>query len=269
MQNRNKYNENVQFELLDITKSVEVNYLIRHYSPDRIINTAAITQVDKCEEDKLLCWETNVEAVRNIVFAANKIKAHFTHLSSDFIFNGLNAPYNENDEANPLSYYGLSKLESERIVRENSNKWAIIRTILVYGFNNYMTRLNIVLWIYNNLKDNKNIKVVNDQFRTPTFINDLANGCKLIAELNKEGIFHISGNEMMAISDIAYKVADFFNLDKKLITPVSTIELNEKAKRPYKTGFNLSKSQLELGFFPISFKEGLKMIKNQMENYDS
>ena len=245
------------FELLDLTNHAETAYIIRTYNPDTIFNTAAMTQVDKCEEQKAECWKINVEALKNLVKCSNDVKAHLIHLSSDFVFDGTDGPYSENDIPNPLSYYGLSKLEGERIIEDYSDKWAIVRTILVYGVNR-TTRSNIVLWVKNSLEAGKPIRVVNDQFRAPTLVDDLANACIEIGIEEKKGIFHISGPEMMSIVDIAYKVADYYKLDTSLITAISSAELNEIARRPRITGFVLDKAKKEINYLPHEFEKGLK-----------
>ena len=247
------------FELLDLTNHVETAYIIGTHNPGIIINTAAMTQVDKCEEQKAECWKINVEAIKNLVKCSNDVKAHLIHLSSDFVFDGTGGPYTENDIPNPLSYYGLSKWEGEKIIEDQSGKWAIVRTILVYGVNRKMTRLNIVLWVKNSLEAGKPIRVVNDQFRAPTLVDDLANACIEIGIREKTGVFHISGPEIMSVVDIAYKVADYYKLDKSLITPVSSAELNEIARRPRSTGFVLDKAINGINYLPHTLEEGLEI----------
>ena len=253
-----------QFELLDITNSVEVEYIISKYKPDTIINTAALTQVDRCEEKRSDCWSVNVDAVNKIANIASKINAHLIHLSTDFIFDGYSGPYTETDEPNPLSYYGLSKLESEKRVQLLAKKWSIVRTILVYGVTHNMSRSNIVLWVKDSLENNKSIRVVVDQFRAPTLVEDLAWACGNIAFQEKEGVFHISGGEIMSILEIAHKVTDFFGLDRSMISQVSTAELNEKTKRPFKTGFVLEKARNELDYMPRTFQAGLEVVNKQL-----
>ena len=246
------------FELLDLTNHVETAYITQTHNPDIIINTAAMTQVDKCEEQKAECWKINVEALKNLVKCSNDVKAHLIHLSSDFVFDGTGGPYSENDIPNPLSYYGFTKWEGEKIIEDQADKWTIVRTILVYGVNR-TTRSNIVLWVKNSLQAGKPIRVVNDQFRAPTLVDDLANACIEMGVREKTGIFHISGPEMMSIVDIAYKVAEYYKLDKSLITSISSAELNEIARRPGSTGFVLDKAKMEINYLPHTFEEGLKI----------
>ncbi|MFH2143425.1 MAG: SDR family oxidoreductase [Bacteroidota bacterium] len=263
----NKINElsGFEFELLDITRKSELEYIVSKYQPDTIINTAAITQVDYCEQNKTECWQINVEAVKNLCEIANKFNTHLIQFSSDFVFDGIKGNYSEEDATNPVSFYGLSKQEAEKTIMEQSDKWTIIRTILVYGVLENMVRSNFVLWVIKNLSDNKKINIVNDQYRMPTLAEDIAIACKEIALKGKEHIYHISGKEFMSIYEIACKIAVFFNLDKNLIIPVSSVQLNEKGKRPPKTGFELTKSYNELFYRPRSFNEGLKLIKKQLE----
>ncbi|MCK4661273.1 MAG: SDR family oxidoreductase [Bacteroidales bacterium] len=264
--NKIKNEGNYIFELMDITNYSEVNYILQNYYPDVVINTAAITNVDQCEENKTECWQVNVEAVKNLVEVSNKIKSHFIHLSTDFVFDGVKGLYKENDIPAPVSYYGYSKYEAEKIVQNCSDKWSIIRTVLVYGITNDMSRSNIVLWVKNSLENGKKIRVVDDQYRTPTLAEDLAKACFEVAKRNKEGIFHVSGTDYLSIIEIAYIIAEYFNLDKSLISPVASIELSQKGRRPCKTGFDIQKAIRELDFQPLSFKNGLSFIEEQLSD---
>ncbi len=254
---------NITFELLDITNKTEIEYIVKRYKPDTIINAAAITNVNFCEENKPECWQVNVEALKYLTQVSNELNIHLIHISTDFIFDGLTGNYSEDDVPNPVSYYGLSKLEGEKIVQSNANKWTIIRTVLVYGLTQSRSRSNIVLWVKQSLENNKQINVVNDQFRTPTLVEDLSWACINAAIKEKEGIYHVSGKDFLSIYDIANTTADLFDLDKSLISPISSISLNQKAKRPPRTGFNINKAINELDYHPHSFIEGLQIVKEQ------
>ena len=261
--NRLVDSENTTFELLDITNKTELDYIIKRYKPDTIINAAAITNVDFCEDNKAESWQVNVEALNYLSQISNELNIHLIHISSDFIFDGLTGNYSEDDAPNPVSYYGLTKLEGEKIVQSNVNKWTIIRTVLVYGLTKNRSRSNIVLWVKKSLENNTPINVVDDQFRTPTLVEDLAQACVYAAIKEKEGIYHVSGKDFMSIYEIAIATADFFGLDKSLISKISSIDLNQKAKRPPRTGFNINKAITELDYQPHSFIEGLQIIKDQ------
>jgi len=264
-ENRLDFSEGYTFELFDITNTAAAEYLFDLYKPDIVINAAALSSADYCEEFRDQCWKVNVEAVENIVKVSNKHHSHFIQISTDFIFDGTTRPYSEEDNPNPVNFYGNSKMQAETIVREYAEKWSVIRTVLVYGFVKNIARPNIVTWVKDSLEQGKHIKVVNDQYRTPTLAEDLAGAIAEVAAREKEGIYHISGNNYMSIIDIAYLICYMFGLDRTLITPVTTVSLNEKAMRPPRTGFAIEKAMRDLGYEPHTFMEGLGIIKEQME----
>ncbi|HBH22883.1 MAG TPA: NAD(P)-dependent oxidoreductase [Cytophagales bacterium] len=257
--------DSFEYREMDITNRQQVEQVIESVEPDAIIHTAAMTQVDDCESDRDLCWKLNVEAVQNLVDAAEKTGSFFVHLSTDFIFDGKEGPYDEEGIPAPVSYYGESKLASEEVVKNSNLRWAIARTVLVYGVAHDMSRSNIILWVKNSLESGKNIKVVTDQLRSPTLAEDLAKGCFLIATKKTEGIFNISGKDLLTPYEMAIKTADFFNLDKSLIAKADASTFSQPAKRPPKTGFIIKKAQEILGYQPHSFEEGIAIVEKQVK----
>ena len=264
-ENRLILREGYTYVPMDIGNKADVDSVLDKFRPDVVINTAAMTNVDACETDKEGCVLLNITAVEYLVEACNRINAHFIHLSTDFIFDGENGPYDEESEPNPVSYYGWSKAEAERIVKEKSKDWAILRTILVYGVVDHMSRSNVVLWAKGALEKGAPINVVDDQFRMPTLAEDLAKGCLLTAEKHANGIFNISGKDYMSVLELVHQVADFYGYDKSIIHTVSSSTLNQPAKRPPRTGFDLSKSERVLGYHPHSFREGLAVLDQQIK----
>ena len=264
-QNRLPSTKGYLYESLDITDESAVNACIASHKPDVVIHTAAMTNVDQCESEKDACWDLNVHAVANLIKACEEQNAFLVHLSTDFIFDGEAGPYTEEDEPNPISFYGWSKLAAEKLVEKAKCKWAIARTILVYGTAHDMSRSNIVLWVKNSIEGQKDINVVTDQWRTPTLAEDLAAGCILIAEKEAEGIFNISGEELLNPYQMAEKTADFFDLDKKYIHEASALTFSQPAKRPPRTGFDISKAKSVLGYKPRTFDEGIGILAEQMK----
>ena len=256
--------DDFSYHRTDITNFNELNHLLRTIQPDFIVNTAAMTNVDTCEEQKEACFQINVEAVENLTKICSEIHAHLIHISTDFIFDGEKGYYKETDLPNPISFYGNSKLKSEEIVVSAGISYSILRTILVYGKVNNLARNNIVLWVKEMLEKKNKITIVNDQFRMPTYVEDLALACKLSIDQNAKGIFNISSNHLLSIFEIALQIAEVFGLQKEFIVPISTEILNQKAPRPPKTGFNLSKTNKELGLRTQSFKEDLKRFKESL-----
>jgi len=258
-----------EYAEMDILNNGLVKQVIEKYQPDAIIHTAAMTNVDTGEADKELCHQLNVDATQNLISLCEKNNIRFIHLSTDFIFDGADGPYKEEDAPNPLSYYGETKLLAELAVKESTANWAILRTILVYGITNDMSRSNIVLWAKGALEKGQAINVVNDQWRMPTLAEDLAEACLLAVEKNAQGIYHVSGKDYISIAGLVRKVADYWSLDKSIISEISSESLNQSAKRPIKTGFVLDKTIKDLDYKPHSFEEGLKIVDEQMKKVAS
>ncbi len=250
---------NATYTELDITDRLAVQKVIDQAKPDVIIHGAAMAQPDACELDKEACRLTNVEATRYICDAAAAVNAKVIYVSTDFVFDGNNGPYREDDETRPVNFYGQSKLDGEVIVKEMKN-WAIVRTILVYGNILTGTRSNVVTWVKENLENGKPIKVVSDQIRTPTYVEDLSRAILLVVEQNAKGLYHIGGNEVLTPWDIAVQVADYFKLDKSLMEKVDASVFSQPATRPLKTGFIIDKAKQELGYSPVTFKEGISRM---------
>ena len=263
-ENRLPFKENYSYASLDITDKQNVDEVIDAFKPDVVIHGAAMTNVDQCETEKEECWKLNVLATEYLLEAAERHNSFFLHVSTDFIFDGADGPYAEEAEANPVSFYGWSKYAAEKLVIHSNVKWAIARTVLVYGMAHDMSRSNIILWVKNSLESGKSINVVNDQWRTPTLAEDLADGCILIAEQRAEGIFNISGKDLLNPYQMAVMTADYFGLDKSLINEVDGTQFKQTAKRPAKTGFILVKAISKLGYNPKNFTEGIAFLAGQI-----
>jgi len=265
-ENRLLAHDGYTYRSLDITHREEVFHTIHEESPDCIIHTAAMTNVDACETQQEACRLANTEAVRYLVEAVEAHTAkriHLIHISTDFIFDGASGPYREEDLPHPISFYGHSKCDAEEIVRKSSIDWVILRTIIVYGITDNMSRSNIVLWAREALSKGQEIKVVDDQFRSPTLAEDLAQGCILAAQKRATGIYHVSGKDTMSILELVYQVADYFQLPKHLVIPIKSDSLGQAAKRPPRTGFIIDKAVKELGYKPHSFVEGIEIVYRQ------
>lgn len=256
---------NDRYRPLDITDATQVDTVFDAARPDVVIHTAAMTNVDACEQVPASCRLQNVTATENLVSAAKRHGSHFIHLSTDFIFDGKNGPYREEDKPAPLSIYGQSKLDAEQVVMNAGlAKWAIARTIIVYGVAEGLSRGNVVLWAKSALEKGQPIKVVDDQWRMPTLAEDLADGCIRIAKRGATGIFNLSGPDGMSILELVQRVGAFFQLDTSVITPVKSDSLGQPAARPPRTGFILDKARRELGYAPRGLEAGLAVLKEQL-----
>ncbi|MCF2496341.1 SDR family oxidoreductase [Dyadobacter chenhuakuii] len=263
-ENRLSVSEGYHFREMDVTDAVQVDEVLTEVKPEITIHTAAMTNVDQCEMEKDACWKLNVTAVEILIAACKKHNIFLEHVSTDFIFDGTSGPYKEEDEPNPISFYGWSKYAAEKAVMHSDIQWAIARTVLVYGIAHDMSRSNIILWVKKSLEEGKAIKVVTDQFRTPTLAEDLAMGCYLIADQRAEGVFHISGADFLTPYEMAIMAADYFSLDKFLISPTDASSFTQPARRPPRTGFDLKKSRNILGYEPHTFREGIALVAKQI-----
>lgn len=252
------------YRSMDITQEAQVMQVIVETAPDVIIHAAAMTQVDDCETRKDDCWKNNVTATEYLLKAAEKVGTHFIYVSTDFIFDGSHGPLDETAVPGPVNFYGESKLAAEKMVEQYVGPWAILRTVLVYGITPGETRNNIVTWVKSNLEAGKKIRVVNDQWRTPTLAEDLAKGCLLAAEHHARGVYNVSGEELLTPYDMALQVADFFGLDTNLIEKTDGSSFRQTAQRPARTGFIIEKARRSWGYQPHSFRQGLEVLSVQL-----
>jgi dTDP-4-dehydrorhamnose reductase len=258
--NHLKFNKISRYATLDILNSNDIKDTVAKFQPGAIIHAAAMTQVDDCEQDKELCYSINTTASKQLMAEAQKCGASFYYVSTDFVFSGEDGPYKETDKTGPVNYYGESKLDTEDALKASGINWCIIRTVLLYGKTDHISRSNFIYWVRDNLQAQKPIKVVNDQIRTPTYIQDLAAGIIKAVELQARGIYHISGNDTLTPYEMAIQVADCLNLDKQLISPVDASTFTQVGRRPQKTGFYINKATEDLGYQPTEFKKALKII---------
>ena len=257
---------NYTYLSLDITNNDQVSTIINKFKPDVVFNTAAMTDVDLCEELRQECDEINIMAVSFLADSCHLVNAHLIHISTDFIFDGKNGPYFEDDLPNPLSYYGISKLKSEKVLKFHKVKSSILRTIILFGVGNNLSRNNIVLWAKDALESGQKLSIIDDHYRAPTLAEDLASACLFAAKKKVYGVFNVSGKDIMSIFELVMCVAEYFNLNSSLIDRIHSSKLKQLATRHIKTGFVLDKAIKELNYHPHSFIESLEIIKNQLKN---
>ena len=255
----------IVYRSLDITNADACKNLINEFQPDALIHTAAMTQVDVCEDEREACDIINIRGVSNLIKAIGNRNTHFVHLSTDFIYEGNEEEYFEDSKVNPLNYYGRSKWKSEKLFEKVSFPYSILRTVLVYGVVQDLSRTNIVLWAKAALEKGEKINVVDDQYRCPTLAEDLAYACLQVIQEKATGVYHVSGKDFLSILDIVFEIADYWGLDKSLINSISSVSLNQKARRPLKTNLNISKAKQEFNYQPKSFLEGLKLLDEQIK----
>lgn len=245
----------------DITDPLQVKKVFEATHPDIVINASALSVPDYCEQHKEEAYKTNVTAVEYLTEYCNIYNSRFIHLSTDFVFNGESKVlYSEEDIPAPVNYYGETKYQGERLIEANSRNYAIARVVIIYGKSLAGQHGNIVQLIANKLGNGEPVKVVSDQWRTPTYVGDVSQGIIKLIKHPSNGIYHICGAECMSIADIAFRVAGFLKLDHSLIHPVTTAEMNEATPRPHFSGLSIEKAKNELNYTPHTLEEGMQAM---------
>lgn len=250
-------NNNFRYLPMDFTDPYSVHDVFEKIKPGVVVHAGAMSRPDDCELNQMQAYLVNVEGTVHLLINAAEYKSFFIFLSTDFVFDGESGMYTEEAKPAPVNYYGKTKLEAEEVVKEYESDWAIVRTVLVYG-KNHSGRSNFLSIVKEKLEKGEEYSVVDDQWRTPTYVEDLAAGVVSINEKRASGIFHISGKDFLTPYQMALKTAEYFGFDRKLIKRVTAADFNQPAKRPSKTGFVIEKARKELGYEPASFDEGLQ-----------
>jgi len=255
--------ETLPYRKLDASDRQEVRKVVDEIEPDIIINTAAMTNVDKCETDRDAAWRANVVTVENLAYSAKLVGARVIHISTDYVFDGKSGPYDELDRPNPLSYYGRTKLASENILKTNGIPYTIVRTMVLYGIG-FGVKMNFALWLLRELSEGRPVRVVDDQFSNPTLADDLAYALMKIVELERTGLYHVAGPDLVSRYAFARALADVFEFDQNMITPAKTSSLKQPAARPLKSGFITLKAETDLGIKMSGLRQGLTALRNQL-----
>ncbi len=244
---------------LDLAKDtdLEVIYKIR---PEIIIHTAALTNVDECEANKGSAYEINVEGTKRVAEVAKKLGAFLVYVSSDYVFSGDKGMYKEDDEPNPVGYYGYTKLLGEKYCD------CIARPCVIYGDKPASGKVNFTLWLIDKLRNREEVKIVTDQFITPTLNTSLARMLLEIAERELKGVFHLAGATRTSRYDFALRIADKFELDENLIIPSRMEEMRWVASRPKDSSLDTSKALRYLKEKPYNLDRALEVLKEEMEN---
>ena len=251
--------EGYEFHILDMQNVDATDALLNNFRPDVIINASAMSVVDYCEQHPEEAYALNVTAVKHLAEYSQSNSCRLIHLSTDFVFDGTaTEAYTETDTTNPINYYGKTKQWSEEVIEQACTNYAIARIEVVYGKPFTGQHGNIVHLVKTRLENGQSIRVVSDQFRSPTWVEDIARAIESLLSDKYQGIYHICGGETMSVADIAYRVAKHFGLDTSLIQPVTTDEMNEATPRPLFSPMNTEKALKEFGYQPSRLEEGFK-----------
>ena len=243
---------------MNITKFDEVETAIRRVAPDFVIHAAAFTDVDACEIEPQRAWEVNALGSKHITDACDKHGAKVIYISTDYVFDGENGPYSEEDPTHPINVYGESKLAGEQFAMSHPDN-AVARVCVLYG----PDKPNFVTWVINALRTNTPINVVSDQLNTPTYVGSCARALLRLCELDLHGVYHVAGREQISRYAFAREIAHVFRLNKKLINVTTTDTLKQQARRPMNSSLNVAKAERALGMRLANVREGLTLLRDE------
>lgn len=261
---RNRVTSGIPIQF-DVSNKNRVKDVFKKINPEVVVHAAALTDVDKCELNRKLAWRINVEGARNIAEAVKSWNAFLIYISTDYVFNGETGLYSENDKTNPINFYGITKLRAENLVKELVNNYCIVRTSVIYGAIAATGKINFALWLLHQLKKEKQLKIVTDQWNSPTLNKNLAEMALEVIERNLTGTFHLSGATRISRFDFAKLLAQTFELDENLINPRSVEDSSWVAKRPKDSSLDTAKAQQTLENKPLQIKQALRMLRLELE----
>jgi dTDP-4-dehydrorhamnose reductase len=242
---------------MDFTDKLAVEGVLAEVAPQAIIHAGAMSKPDECELNRDEAYNVNVTSTISLLKAASAYRSYFLFVSTDFVFDGQSGMYKEGDLLSPVNFYGKTKADAEELVKNYEYDWSIVRTVLVYG-KPVSGRSNILTIVKEKLEKQEEYHVVDDQVRTPTYVEDLAGGIVSMIEKKAKGVYHLSGKDILTPYQMAIKAAQYLGLDASLIKRVTAADFSQPAKRPPRTGFIIDKAVADLGFSPVSFEEGLR-----------
>ena len=261
VQHKPPYGIPVRFDISDRKAAEEV---FRHVKPEVVVHSAAMTDVDRCESEKALAWRINVEGTLNIAKNCRQHGAFLLYISTDYVFDGEKGTHRESETPNPVNYYGLTKLKGEEAVKELLETCCIARTSVVYGAIPAAGKVNFALWLLERLKRKEKTNVVIDQWNSPTLNTNLARMTCEVIEKRLTGVFHLAGASRLSRYGFAQNLAEVFNLEKDLITPVESTKIPWIARRPGDSSLNVDKALETLENKPLQITSALNEMKREL-----
>lgn len=249
---------------LDVTDPQSVSEAFRRSRPDVIFHTAAVTGVDRCERDRDLALQVNVEGTGNVAEAARGAGSYLVFLSSDYVFDGSRGRYREEDGRNPVNFLGKTKVLAEDMVASSGARHLIARTSFIFGSRAPRGELNFALWVVMKLRLHAPFRVVADQFITPTYDWSLVRMLFEAAEKGIQGTLHLAGATRVSKYDFAFSIAKSFGLDWEVMIPSSRDEMGWIAERPADSSLDTSKARAVLENKPMDLGESLKRLREEL-----
>jgi len=243
---------------LDLAEDESIREAVDSTRPDLVIHTAALTDVDRCEAERDLACRINARGTRILAEAAKKAGAFFIYVSTDYVFDGSRGMYREDDPTGPVNHYGYTKLLGERYAE------CVARSCVIYGSRPASGKVNFALWILGRLQRGEEIRVVTDQYISPTLNTSLARMLLEAGERRLEGVYHMAGASRISRYDFACLLAECFGLDRGLVLPSRMSEMGWRAKRPMDSSMDVSKACRDLNERPLDIYESFRILKEEI-----
>jgi len=239
-----------ELDICDYDRTIET---IKRLEPQVVINVAAFTMVDLCEQEKEKAFAVNAQGAKNVAIGCREIGAKCIYLSTDFVFDGKKStPYVEDDPPDPISAYGLSKFQGEKHIEEILDDYLIIRSSWLFA----KERTNFVNTIIELSREKSELTMVNDQKGSPTYTKDLSQAISLLIEKDLKGIFHITNSGCCTWFEFTQKILDRIGSSIKLI-PISSLHCGRPAQRPHNSVLNCEKLKEKTGLIMPHWKDAL------------
>ena len=255
---------NITSKKIDLLKDKnKISEYIRKIKPAAVIHTVAFSSVDFCETNHELANLLHVEITKDITKICNETNSKLVYFSTDAVFDGKKSQkYSESEVPNPLSFYGKTKLDAEKIILAENDRNVVLRTTVIYG---RQKRSRFTQWVLENLKNNQTVTAFTDQYNTPTLVDDLSKAIVKILELDLSGLFHASGKTCLNRYEFALKLAGKFQLDKKLVSQTLTSEKNQTAPRPKNGCLDATKLENLIGMEFCDIDSGISFIHSKID----
>jgi dTDP-4-dehydrorhamnose reductase len=251
---------------MDLTDLDSCRRVFENARPEAVVHSAALTYVDLCEVEKEKAWRINVYGTELIARLCKEFNCFMVFISTDYVFNGEKGLYSEEDQPDPINYYGYTKLKAEEAVRSILNDYCIVRTSVIFGSKPAAGKINFALWVLESLKQKRRINVVIDQINSPTLNTNLAEAMLEILDRKLMGLYHIAGATPISRYDFACLLAEEFKLEKELIQPTTSDKINWVAKRPKNASLNVAKTQRSLKKKPLNIRDAIRILREELKN---
>jgi dTDP-4-dehydrorhamnose reductase len=259
------FNEHLPLEgkqvKLNLLDSDAILTVMKNMRPNAVIHSAALTDVDKCEREHDIATKINEKATKTLSDSAKRVGAFFLYVSSDYVFDGNKGSYKENDKTNPVNFYGLTKLRGEESVRSSGVEFCIARGSVIYGARPAAGKANFALWVADKLRNGERVKVLKDQYVSPTLNQSMADMILEAVERRLTGTFHLAGASRVSRYEFAVALADVLGIDGSLIEPAQMKDMHWPAKRPRDSSLDVSKANSTLKSKPLLLSDAMSKLK--------